>query len=103
MGKSTKRCGFSWSSGLGAGPSFSVVLCFDGFSDVFLASLTVLLVQNLSQLSPLLRMKLVISRKAWYDTGMFWYEGGIVLMMVNYEGGGVVILWSGVLVGRRVR
>ena len=34
------------------------------------------LVRNSSQSSPLLRMKLVISRKTWYDTGMFWYEGG---------------------------
>ena len=33
MGKSTKRCGFSWSSGSGANPLFSAILCFDGFSD----------------------------------------------------------------------
>ena len=31
MGKSTKRCGFSCSSGSGASPSFSAILCFDGF------------------------------------------------------------------------
>jgi len=82
MGKSTNRCGFSWSSGSGAAnPLFSAILCFDGFSDkseVFSAFLVVwaVLVRNSSQSSQLLRMKLVISRKAWYDTGMFWYEGG---------------------------
>ena len=31
MGKSTMRCGFSWSSGSGASPLFSAVLCFEGF------------------------------------------------------------------------
>jgi hypothetical protein len=76
MGKSTKRCGFSWSSGLGASPLFSAILCFDGFFDgleAFFAFFVVwaVLVQNLSQSSPLLRIKLVISQKAWYDTGMF--------------------------------
>jgi hypothetical protein len=53
MGKSTKRCGFSYSSSLGArSPSFSAVLCFDGCLDgvgTFLAFRMVwaVLVQNL--------------------------------------------------------
>ena len=81
MGKSTKRCGFSCSSGSGASPSFSAILCFDGFvdgSEVLSAFLVVwaVLVRNSFQSSPLLRMKLVISLKACYDTGLFWYEGG---------------------------
>ena len=44
MGKSTKWCGFSCSSSLGASPLFSAILCFDGFvdgSEVFLAFLVV--------------------------------------------------------------
>ncbi len=54
-------------------PSFSAVLCFDGFTreggafSIFLAGQAVLL-QNSSQLLPLLQMKLVILRKAWNVT-----------------------------------
>ena len=83
MGKSTKRCEFSCRSGSGArSPSFLEILCFDSFSDgckVFLAFLVVwaVLVQNSSQSSPLMRTKLVISRKACWR-GMFWYGGGSV-------------------------
>ena len=55
------------------------------------------LVQNLSQLLPLLRIKLVIIPKAWYKTacwrGMFWYKGGGALIMIDDEDGGVVVLW----------
>ncbi len=54
------------------------VLCFDTLHRGrrgFLASLVeqVVLEQNLSQSSPLLGMKLVISRKAWYVTT--WLRG----------------------------
>jgi len=76
MGKSRTRCGFSWSSGSGASPSFSAILCCDDFfdgSEAFLAFFMVwaVLVQNSTQSSPLLWIKLVISQKAWYDMGMF--------------------------------
>ena len=70
MGKITKRCGFSCRSGSGArSPSFLAILCYNCFSDglgVILAFFVAwaILVQNSSQLFPLLRMKLVISRKA---------------------------------------
>ncbi len=55
------------------GPSFSAVLCFNSFTreggafSIFLAEWAVLL-QNSSQLLPLLQMKLVISQKAWNVT-----------------------------------
>jgi hypothetical protein len=63
-------CGYSCKSGSGArSPSFLEFLCFDCFTNglgVFLFFLVVwaVLRQNLSQSPPLVRMKLVISRKA---------------------------------------
>jgi hypothetical protein len=86
MGKSTKQCGFSFSSGSGArSPLVSAVLCFDGRLGgvgAFSAFRMVwaVLVQNSFQSLPLLQMKLVISQKAWYVTtcwmGMVWYGEG---------------------------
>jgi hypothetical protein len=87
MGKSTKQCGFSCSSGsVVRSPLFLAILCFDnrlGGLGAFLAFLVAqaVLVQNSSQLLPLLRMKLVILQKAWYMTacwrGMVWYKKGV--------------------------
>jgi hypothetical protein len=72
MGKSTKQWGFGRSSGSGVcHPSISAILWFDALrcngrgGSGFLAE-RVVFAQNLSQLLPLLRMKLVISQKAWY-------------------------------------
>ncbi len=86
MGKSTKQCGFSFSSGSGArSPLFSAILCFDSCSGrvgAFLAFRVVwaALVQNSFQPLLLLQMKLVISQKAWYMVtcwmGMVWYGEG---------------------------
>ncbi len=86
-GKEYKAVWIFCSSGLGArSPLLLAILCFNGCLGglgAFLAFLAVwdVSVQNSFQLLPLLRMKLVISRKAWYETacwrGMFWYEGGV--------------------------
>ncbi len=71
MGKRTKWCGFSCSSGSGArSPLFSAVLCFDGCLGgvgAFLAFRVVwaVLVQNLFQSLTLLQIRLVILQKVW--------------------------------------
>ncbi len=95
MGKSTKRWGFGRSSGSGAcRPSISAILWFDALrcdgrgGSVFLAE-RVVFAQNSSQSLPLSRMKLVISRKAWYVTVCV---GGIRRLERQFEVGVIVDL-----------
>jgi hypothetical protein len=74
MGKRTKRWGFGRRRVSGACCSLSSAifwadaLCQDGGGGLVFLAAWVVFAQNLSQLSPLSRMKLVISLKAWYVT-----------------------------------
>ncbi len=102
MGKRAKRWGFIWSSGSGARqPLVSAVLYFDAFCCggrgliTFLAERVVLL-QNLSKLPPLSRMKLVILQKAWYEMACL---SGMVFFGVCDDGGVAVLCQEEVVCG----